>query len=84
MREGVEWIFSGISSRLPLFAPGRAAHIKDTPQSGQIFPFFSKNRKKNTAPPGRVPPPRAGAPGAAEQGCGAVGRSMSRKQKAAA
>ena len=46
MREGVEWIFSGISSRLPLFAPGRAAHIKDTPQTGQIFPFFSENPKK--------------------------------------
>ncbi len=51
MREGVEWIFSGISSRLPLFAPERAAHIKDTHQTGQIFPFFSKNRKKTPRHP---------------------------------
>lgn len=61
--------FSGISSRLPLFAPGRAAHIKDTPQSGQIFPFFSKKPKKTPRHPDECRRP-ASAP-RARQGRGA-------------
>lgn len=70
MREG----FSGISSRLPLFASGRAAHIKDTPQTGQIFPFFPKNRKKHraTQPSAAAPRRRPGSGRAGEQGSRAL------------